>query len=189
MRELTYEFEKRAMELRLSHSREINMKRPGLRISLIAAMASNRVIGNRGRIPWNLPAELRRFRSITMGHTLVMGRKTYESIGYALPGRINIILTGKAGYGAPGCIIARDLASAITICPEDENEMFVCGGEQLYKEAIAIADRIYLSVLHREIAGDVVFPDIPFALFRRIRSENYEDVIPYTLSIYERIHE
>ncbi len=166
---------------------EINNKRPGMVISLIAAMASNRVIGNRGYMPWKIPTELRRFRSITMGHTVVMGRKTYESIGHALPGRTNIVLTSKVDYRATGCIIARDLPSAIKICPEDENEMFVCGGGKLYKEALPIADRIYLSVIHREVEGDVFFPEIPSKKFQEIRSEDYEDILPYTLSIYERV--
>ncbi|TVM00733.1 MAG: dihydrofolate reductase [Candidatus Brocadia sp. WS118] len=156
-------------------------------ISLIVAMASNRVIGNRGEIPWKIPSELRLFRSITMGHTVVMGRKTYESIGYALPNRTNIVLTSNERYRAPGCILARDLPSAIEVCPEVENELFVCGGEQLYKEALLIADRIYLSVIHREIAGDVFFPEVPLTEFQRIRSEYHEDILPYTLSIYERI--
>lgn len=166
---------------------EINKKRPGLVISLIAAMASNRVIGNRGCMPWKIPTELRRFRSTTLGHTVVMGRKTYESIGYALPGRTNIVLTSKVNYQAPGCIIARDLPSAIKICPEDENEMFVCGGGQLYEEALSIADRIYLSVIHREIAGDVFFPEVPSKIFQKISSEDHEDILSYTLSIYERV--
>lgn len=166
---------------------EINKKRPGLVISLIAAMASNRVIGNRGCMPWKIPTELRRFRSTTLGHTVVMGRKTYESIGYALPGRTNIVLTSKVNYQAPGCIIARDLPSAIKICPEDENEMFVCGGGQLYKEALSIADRIYLSVIHREVAGDVFFPEVPSKIFQKISSEDHEDILSYTLSIYERV--
>lgn len=156
-------------------------------ISLIAAMASNRVIGNRGDIPWKIPTELSRFRSITMGHTVVMGRKTYESIGQVLPGRTNIVLTSNVDYRAPGCILARDLLSAIEVCPQGESELFVCGGEQVYKEALPIAGRIYLSVIHREIAGDVFFPEIPLTKFQRIRSEYHEDIIPYTLSIYERI--
>ncbi|OOP55659.1 MAG: hypothetical protein AYP45_13490 [Candidatus Brocadia carolinensis] len=150
-------------------------------------MASNRVIGNRGCMPWKIPTELRRFRSTTLGHTVVMGRKTYESIGHALPGRTNIVLTSKVNYMAPGCIIARDLPSAIKICPEDENEMFVCGGGQLYKEALSIADRIYLSVIHREIAGDVFFPEVPSKIFQKISSEDHEDILSYTLSIYERV--
>ncbi|MCC7212540.1 MAG: dihydrofolate reductase [Candidatus Brocadia sp.] len=165
----------------------IYKKRPGMVISLIAAMASNRVIGNRGDIPWKIPTELSRFKSITMGHTVIMGRKTYESIGHALPGRINIVLTSNMDYCAPGCVLARDLPSAIEICPQGESEIFVCGGEQVYKEALLIADRIYLSVIHREISGDVFFPEIPFMEFIKIRSEYHEDIIPYTLSIYERI--
>lgn len=165
----------------------INKKRPDMVISLIAAMASNRVIGNRGYTPWRIPGDLRRFRNITIGHTLIMGRKTYESIGHSLPRRTNIILTRQTDYNAPGCIIARDLRSAIEICPKDENEVFICGGGQLYKEALPIADRIYLSTVHREIPGDVYFPEFSLTEFKKKKSEYVEDIIPYTFSLYERI--
>lgn len=156
-------------------------------ISIIAAMASNRVIGNGGYMPWKITGELSRFRNITIGHTVIMGRKTYESIGHSLPQRTNIILTRQTDYRASGCIIARDLPSAIEACPEGENEVFFCGGGQLYEEALPIADRIYLSVIHKEICGDIYFPDFPVTQFRKVKSVYIEDILPYTFSIYERI--
>lgn len=164
-----------------------NKKREDLRLSVIVAMSSNRVIGNRGCIPWKIPGELRRFRNITTGHTLIMGRKTYESIGRSLPMRTTIILTRTTDYRAPGCIIAKDLESAIKGCPENESEVFICGGSQVYEEVLPLADRIYLSVIHREITGDVYFPKISSAKFREVTSEYIEDLLPYTFSIYERI--
>ncbi|MBE7445242.1 MAG: dihydrofolate reductase [Planctomycetia bacterium] len=157
-------------------------------ISIIAAMASNRVIGKGGYMPWKIPGELSRFRNITIGHTVIMGRKTYESIGHSLPQRTNIILTRQRDYRASGCIIARDLMSAIEVCPEGENEVFLCGGGQLYEEALPITDRLYLSVIHKEICGDIYFPEFSLAQFRKVTSVCIEDVFPYTFSIYERIN-
>lgn len=157
-------------------------------ISMIAAMASNRVIGKGGYMPWKIPGELRRFRSITIGHTVIMGRKTYESIGHSLPQRTNIILTRQTDYRASGCIIARDLPSAIEVCPDGENEMFFCGGGQLYEEAMPITDRLYLSVIHKEVCGDIYFPEFSSTQFRQVKSVYVEDILPYTFSIYERIH-
>ena len=165
----------------------IHKKRSDMVISLIAAMALNRVIGNRGHVPWKIPGELRKFRSITIGHTVVMGRKTHESIGHSLPQRTNIVLTRQMNYRAPGCVIAKDLLSAIEVCPEDEREVFICGGRELYEEALPIADRIYLSVINKEICGDVFFPEFSLTQFQQIKSEYLEDILPYTFSIYERI--
>ena len=166
----------------------INNKRRNMVISIIAAMASNRVIGKGGCMPWKIPGELSRFRNITIGHTVIMGRKTYESIGHALPQRTNIILTGQTDYHASGCIIARDLPAAIEVCPDGENEVFLCGGGQLYKEALPIADRLYLSVIHKEVCGDIYFPEFSLTQFRQVKSVYVEDILPYTFLIYERIN-
>ena len=156
-------------------------------ISLIAAMASNRVIGQKGDIPWKIPGEQKMFKEITMGHTVIMGRKTYESLGRPLPGRTNIVITRQIDYPAPGCIIAHDLNGALAACSAEENEAFICGGGQLYHLALPMADKIYLTVLPGEIAGDTYFPEIPEAEFERTRSELIEDVEPYSFYIYERI--
>ena len=129
-------------------------------VSLIAAMAKNRVIGRGAAIPWHLPEDLRRFRELTWGHVLIMGRKTFESIGRPLPGRRTIILTRQLDYRVEGCQVARDLEEALAACA-GEAEVFVCGGGEVYRQALNIADRIYLTILCREIAGDVVFPEIP----------------------------
>src|SRR5512133_578369 len=100
-------------------------------VSLIAAMAENRVIGSGKGIPWDVPADRRRFRELTMGHTLVMGRTTYESIGRPLPGRKTRVLTRTPGYPAPGCVSVPDLNSALAACAGEE-EVFVCGGAEVY---------------------------------------------------------
>jgi dihydrofolate reductase len=158
-----------------------------MRISLIAAMASNRVIGSKGKIPWKIPGEQKMFRKITIGHTVIMGRKTYESLAVPLPERINIIVTRQTEYLAPGCIIVHDLDQALTACGHDEDEAFICGGGQLYHEALPLADRIYLTIIHREIAGDTYFPEISETDFRVTTTNTIDGVDPYNFCIYERI--
>ena len=156
-------------------------------ISLIVAMASNRVIGDRGAIPWKIPGEQKMFKEITLGHVVVMGRKTYESLVRPLPGRTNIVVTRQTDYPAPGCIIAQDLDGAIKTIPTDESEAFIIGGGQLYHEAISVADRIYLTVIPREIPGDTYFPEIPEADFEIKKSEFIDGLEPYHFYIYERV--
>ena len=158
-----------------------------MQISLIAAMASNRVIGHKGDIPWKIPGEQKMFKEITTGHTVIMGRKTYESLGRPLPGRTNIVITRQNGYQAPGCIIAHDLEGALAACSTEENEAFICGGGQLYHLALPMADKIYLTVLPREIAGDTYFPEVFEAEFEITKSQRIEGVEPYSFYIYERI--
>ena len=158
-----------------------------MRISLIAAMASNRVIGNKGDIPWKIPGEQKMFKKITLGHTVVMGRKTYESLEGPLPGRTNIVVTRQIDYKAPGCVIVHDLDGAITSCSTAEDEVFICGGGQLYRESLSGADRIYLTVIPKEINGDTYFPELPEAEFTVIKSEFIDGVEPYHFYIYERI--
>lgn len=130
-----------------------------MRISLIVAASENRVIGRGGTLPWRLPADLRRFRRLTMGHHLVMGRKTYESIGRVLPGRTSIVLTRQNGYSAPGTLIAADLNSALRAAAGDA-EVFVIGGEAVFTEALRLADRIYFTQVHAVVAGDAYFPPL-----------------------------
>jgi dihydrofolate reductase len=160
-----------------------------MKISLIAAMAKNRVIGRQGEIPWKIPGEQKLFKKITLRHAVIMGRKTYESIGRPLPGRTNIIVTRQKQYQAQGCTVVHDLSSALNHCPEDEDEAFICGGGQLYHEALPIADHIYLTVIPRDIPGDTYFPEISSTEFRVRQSESIEaeGVEPYNFLIYERI--
>ena len=160
-----------------------------MKVSLIAAMAKNRVIGRQGDIPWKIPGEQKIFKKITLGHAVIMGRKTFESLDQPLRGRTNIIVTRQTDYRADGCIVVHDLSSAIKCCPEDEDEAFVCGGGQLYHEALPLADRIYLTVIPREIPGDTYFPDISLTEFRVRQSESIKaaGVEPYNFLIYERM--
>ena len=156
-------------------------------ISLIVAMASNRVIGHQGDIPWKIPGEQKMFKEITLGHVVIMGRKTFESLACPLPGRTNVVVTRQTDYQAPGCLVVQDLDSAIKSCPADENEAFIIGGGQLYHETISAADRIYLTVLPRKIPGDTYFPEIPEADFEIKKSEFIDGPEPYHFYVYQRV--
>lgn len=152
-------------------------------------MARNRVIGAGGRIPWRLPDELRLFRDITMGHHMIMGRKTYESIGRLLPGRTTVIVTRQPGYTVPGAIIAHSLDEAVAACGSDD-EIFVIGGAELYRAALPRADRIYLTTVDAEPAGDTFMPEVDLAAWRQISSDAFpadaKHAHPWRFAIYER---
>jgi dihydrofolate reductase len=135
------------------------------RLSLIVAMAKNRIIGADGRIPWHLPNELQLFKQVTMGHHIIMGRKTHESIGRMLPGRTTVIVTRQRDYAVPGAKIAHTLEAAIAQCAGD-SEVFVIGGGELYRAAMPLADRIYLTVVDAEPAGDTRMPEFDPAEWR-----------------------
>jgi dihydrofolate reductase len=161
-------------------------------VSLIVAMSKHGVIGDQGRIPWHLPAELQRFKRITMGHHIVMGRKTWESIGRLLPGRKTVIVTRNPSYAVPGAIVADSLQAALAICLYDE-EVFVIGGAELFREALPIADRLYLTVVDTELPGDTVMPDIDFSVWEAAASEEIaaDDRNPFMFRFtrYERKRE
>ena len=127
------------------------------RISIIVAMAKNRVIGAHNKIPWHLPNELKMFKRLTMGHHIVMGRKTYESIGRLLPGRTTVIVTHQRNYAVPGAIIAHSLTDAINAAARDD-EIFVIGGAEIYAQTLAHCSDLFLSVVQGEPEGDVFFP-------------------------------
>jgi dihydrofolate reductase len=154
-------------------------------VSIIAAMAENRVIGRGNEMPWEIPSELKRFKETTMGHPVIMGRKTFESIGHPLAGRKNIIITRQQDYSAAGSIIVPDLQAALAAC-DGADEVFICGGDTVYREAMSLADRIYLTIIEEEFDGDSFFPEISddFAEVRRTRVE--DEVLPYDMVLYER---
>jgi dihydrofolate reductase len=127
--------------------------------SIIVAVAKNGVIGKDNRLPWHLPADLRYFKTMTTGHTILMGRKNYESIGRPLPNRINIILTTNKAYRAEGCIVVNNIADAVAIAHENqETELFVCGGAMLYELLLPHCDKLYYTHIDAVIEGDVYFP-------------------------------
>lgn len=128
-------------------------------ISLIVAMSENRVIGFEGDMPWRLSKDLRRFKQLTMGHHIVMGRKTYESIGRPLPGRTSVVISRTAHYDEPNVLVARNLEQALDICSDDP-EPFITGGAQVYALALPKVDRIYLTRINCTLDGDTHFPDL-----------------------------
>ena len=127
-------------------------------LSIIAAVASNGVIGRDGDLPWHLPADLARFKQLTMGHALIVGRKTYAEIGKPLPGRRMIMLSRTAPSPHPEVAVAADLATALRLA-EGDDEVFVAGGAQIYGAALPITDRMYLTHVHADVPGDTRFPD------------------------------
>ena len=153
-------------------------------------MAKNRVIGADGAIPWHLPNELKRFKSVTMGHHIIMGRKTFESIGRLLPGRTTVIVTRQAAYRVPGALSAHSLEAAIAACNKDD-ESFVIGGGELYRAALPVADRIYLTTVDAEPAGDTYMPDFDPADWRVTSTQSFEanerHRYDYRIAIYDRV--
>jgi dihydrofolate reductase len=153
-------------------------------LTIIAAMAENRVIGRDNKMPWDLPSDRRRFHAITRGHPVILGRKTFESIGRPLSARTNIVLTRRSDFACPGCIVVHDLASAFVAC-EGADEVFICGGEEIFRQTISLVDRIYLTIIHRSINGDAFFPAIPDN-FKEVERKAVDDVMPYDLVLYQR---
>jgi dihydrofolate reductase len=125
--------------------------------SIVVAMARNRVIGRNSQLPWHLPADLAYFKRVTMGHPVVMGRRTYESIGRALPGRLNIVVTRNGDFDAPGCVVVPSLEAA-WLAAGDAGEVSVIGGTSLFSAALPIADRIHLTEVEADVPGDTYFP-------------------------------
>ncbi len=141
-------------------------------VSLIAAVARNGVIGRAGELPWRLPDELRRFKQLTMGHHLVVGRKTWESIGRPLPGRTMVVVTRDEHYAAPGAIVVGSVGEGLRLAEAaGDTECFVGGGGQIYRLALPVADRIYLTEVEVDVDGDVTFPPLPVGAFEEVSRE------------------
>jgi len=128
-----------------------------MRLYLAAAVAANGIIGAGGKLPWHIPEELKHFKRLTMGHPIIMGRRTWESLKGPLPGRENIVVTRNADYEAPGAAVATSLEAALALCA-GESLVFVIGGTQLFEESLPIADGLVLTEIQRDYAGDTRFP-------------------------------
>jgi dihydrofolate reductase len=159
----------------------------GPRIYLIAAVASNGIIGVDGKLPWHLPEDLRHFKKMTLGHPIIMGRKTWESLGKALPGRRNIVVSSQPGYEAPGAAVASSLASALALCAGEE-EVFVIGGYRLFVDSLPIATGIDLTEIQRDFEGDTYFPAFDRSAWREARREAHTaaDGMRFDFVRYER---
>lgn len=158
-------------------------------VSAIVAAAENNAIGKDNQLLWHLPNDLRFFKRITTGHTVIMGRKTYESVGKPLPNRRNIIITRQATYAAEGAEVVHSLTAALDNCA-GEPEVFVVGGAEIYKEALAIIDRVYLTRVHIALPGDSFFPELDEQAWRLVSEESHpadeRHAYRYTFQIYER---
>ncbi len=156
-------------------------------LSLIVAFANNQVIGINNTMPWHLPEDLKRFRALTTGHHIIMGRKTYESLGRLLPGRTTIIVTRNKDYKIEGALIAHDLQAALMLCDSD-SEPFVIGGAEMYKDGLKHATKLYITEVHAEFAGDAFFPEIDRSEWKLAEKKDHSSVngLAYSDLIYER---
>ena len=162
-----------------------------MRVSLIAAMARNRVIGRGNRLPWRLPADLRRFKELTMGHTLLVGRRTFESIGRPLPGRSMIVVSRREGYAPEGVRVARSVQEALDLAREaGETELFVGGGAEIYRQTLPVADRLHLTRIEEDVPGDAYFPEYDETQWKLVDRNDHEptEEIPFAWSfqVYDR---
>ena len=161
-----------------------------MKVSLIAAVARNRVIGRDNDVPWKLPADLRRFKQLTMGHAMLMGRRTFESIGSKpLPGRPLIVVSRRPG--PDGVRMARSVQEGIDLAREaGETELFVAGGTEIYREALPVADRLYLTRIEEDVPGDAYFPEYDETQWRLVDREDHEpdEEAPFAWSfeVYDR---
>ncbi len=162
------------------------------RIALIAAMAANRVIGYGNKMPWHLPADLRHFKQLTMAKPLIMGRKTFESIGSKpLPMRVNIVVSRDPAFQPAGVVIARDLQEALKLAEgHAAEEIMIMGGASIYEQALPIADRLYLTFIQLNVPGDAYFPDLAKYRWTELSSESHtpdpENPYNYSFVTYER---
>lgn len=156
-------------------------------ISIIAAIAENRALGKDNKLLWHIPEDLKRFKRLTAGHPVIMGRKTFESLGRPLPNRVNIVITSNPQYRADGCMIADSLDEAVKKAKETaEGEIFIIGGGQIYKQAISISDKLYLTIVKGDYDADVFFPD--YSDFKKVtfKQESSSNEHIYTFIDLER---
>ena len=162
-----------------------------MKISIVVAMASNRAIGLNNTMPWHLSADLQYFIKITMGKPILMGRRTFESIGRPLPGRTNIIISRNKNYKHEGCLVYNSIDEALEICRVDEEVMLV-GGACFYETILPVADRIYLTQIHRHFQGDTFFPEFDSNSWREIERKDINDdqnaMFEYSFITLEKIN-
>lgn len=158
----------------------------GPRVYLVAAVAANGVIGRDGQLPWHLPEDLKHFKKLTLGHPIIMGRRTWESLRKALPGRENIVVTRQAGYDAPGASVASSLESALALCA-GEPVAFVIGGTTLFEESLPIAAGLVMTEIDRDYEGDTYFPDYDRSRWRESQRERHvaADGTKFDFVLYE----
>ena len=167
---------------------EVTPQGGGTKVFLVAAVAANGIIGAGNRMPWHLPEDLKHFKALTLGHPVIMGRKTYESIGKPLPGRENIVVSRTHGLEIPGVGIASSVEGAMAFCI-GEPVAFVIGGGEIYKAALPLADGIVMTEIGKPFDGDTSFPDWDREAFRESQRQSHTSAggLPYDFVLYERI--
>jgi dihydrofolate reductase len=159
-------------------------------ISFIWAMDENRVIGKNNQLPWRLPEDLKFFKRVTMGHPVAMGRKTHESIGRTLPGRENIVITKNRDFICEGCTVIYSIEEFITYCREKNEEVFVIGGAEIFRELLPIVDRLYVTMIYEKFDGDTYFPEFSLKDFELVLQEpgirDAKNPYEYEFFIYQR---
>jgi dihydrofolate reductase len=157
-------------------------------VSIIVAISENHVIGKDNKLLWHLPADLKHFKDTTTGHTVIMGRKTYDSVGKPLPKRRNIIIT-RQPITIEGCEVVNSIETALDLC-KSEDEVFIVGGAEIYKQSLKLTDRIYLTIVHKDFDGDSFFPEIDKTEWKEISREDFEpdekNNLPYSFIKLER---
>jgi dihydrofolate reductase len=160
-----------------------------MKISIVVAISENNAIGKDNQLLWHLPADLKHFKEITTGHPILMGRKTYDSIGRPLPNRRNIIITRQTDLNIPGTEVVNSMEEAISLCANEE-EVFIIGGAEIYKSALSFTDRIYLTTVHQEFEADAFFPVLDKNEWLETAQQHHhadeKNAVAYTFSILER---
>ena len=161
-------------------------------LSHIVAVAENDVIGANNTLPWSLPEDMKFFRDKTKGKALIMGRKTFESVGHPLPQRLNVVVTRQAGYAPSGenVVVKPDLKSAIAYCRTQVSkygeEIFIIGGGEIFKESMDIVDVLYLTRIHKEFEGDILYPKVDARKFDLVEQRDRQDPVPFSFLTYFR---
>lgn len=168
-----------------------------MRLSMIVAQAQNRVIGRENKLPWYLPGDLKYFKQVTMGKPVIMGRKTYESIGKPLPGRLNVVITRDTAYRLEGAKVVHSLAEAIELSESQAfidgvEEAMIIGGEQIYAQALPLAERLYVTQVHAEVEGDAYFPALLLSEWDELGRDDFKAEGPnpfdYSFVVYQRVN-
>jgi dihydrofolate reductase len=159
-------------------------------LSHIVAVAQNDVIGVNNALPWNIPEDMKFFRTKTSGKALIMGRKTFESVGHPLPHRLNVVISRQPDYHPKGAVAATNLSEAIHLCREQSakygDEIFIIGGGEIFKESLPLVDKIYLTRIHQDYPGDILYPKISPQQFQLIHRLDRQEPVPFSFLTYER---
>ena len=160
-------------------------------ITVMAAIADNNALGKDNQLIWYLPGDLKRFKRMTLNHAVIMGRKTFESLGKPLPNRINIIITRDKNYKAEGCVIVNSLKEALKAAKEEDENPFILGGAEIYKQAMPFADKLDLTFVHHKFDADVFFPEIDKTIWKETSREDFKsdekNKYDYSFVTFERL--